>query len=77
MSGLHAQALLNAAAECLFVVQSTELLQNFILMGLILITARVHLRDQGIKIWVGAKRTLGHKLLPAGRTFFISAVENN
>ncbi len=76
MSGLHAQPLLDAATQSLLVVQAAQLLQNLVLMRLVLVTARVHLRDQGVEIGVGTQRALGHQLLPAGGAFFIPATES-
>ncbi len=76
MSGLHAQPLLDAAAQSLFVVQAAQLLQNLVLMRLVLVAARVHLRDQCVEVRVGAQRALGHQLLPAGGALFIPAAES-
>lgn len=69
--GLHLQPLLDAAAQRLLVVETAELGQDPILVGLVLIPAGVDLGDQGVKIGIWSEGSLGNQLLPARGTLLI------
>lgn len=67
-----AEAFLNAGAQRFLVVQPVEPLEDAALVGLVLVAARVNLRDQRVEVGISAKRSSGDQLLPAGRTLFVS-----
>ena len=75
MACLSAQAFLDAGAERLLVVQLVEALQHAVLVGLVLVAARVDLGDECVEVRVSPQRASRHQLLPARWALLVPGVE--